>query len=121
MLDTKMLDRRVKPVRDVTRGIRAVERACEAMVAGAAQLAIDMLAAGEACKLPVDAGQEALERVNAIITAGLAARAVSARAHQALALVGQSNDAPIAWGDDCPPPPPNIEESDRVQALRLVG
>lgn len=118
-----MFDKRVKPVRDVTRGIRAVDKSCEELVANAAQLAIDMIAAGQASKLPVSVGQEILEQVGRLMTAGIQARAMSAGTHVALADLAVTHDAPVAWGDDCPPnpnPDDAIEQTRRDTPVKLV-
>ena len=118
-----MLDRRVKPVRDVTRGIRDLEKKCDAMIGGAAQLTLDMIAAAEACKLSTSESQGAFASVAAIFVKGIEVRSLSADAHTILAVTGVETEAPVAWGDDCPPPPPNppIEQEDKRQPLKLVA
>jgi len=119
-----MFDKRVKPVRDVTRGIRAVDKKCEELMASAAQLMIDMIAVGEASKLHISVAQDAFERVGRLVAAGIEARAISAGTHVALADLAATHEQPVAWGDECPPnpnPDKSIEQTRRDAPLQLVA
>lgn len=120
MSESTALNNRLKPVRDVTRSIRALDRHCEAVLVGAAQLTIDMVTAREACGLSLETSQEAFERVGRIFAVGIEGRACSAGVHSSLADLARSAHTPVAWGDDCPGTGVQ-QQTEAPSRLRVVG